>query len=772
MPDDLPPVREEFALRLSTTKGGEFVVRWEGKKVSSEAPFAESIVKIWKEVLPTSKEPKKVRQLYRLAQLAVGIEQAQRSGQPLTEEAIRTLESTKKTTVTAALALISDENGKVDFDKIGEEIAEKGKAVGKKSLSAKEREISHLVHISALLREAVHIGCFSGDTKQLGQALASAQAALTQAQILFSSLKPEDRSPNVAKDLFERMLQLKSEVEKAQQSSSGETKQQLARARSSLTASALLMISDRQGRINLNQLGEEINAGQAAKDTLATIRHLSQVAMLLSDGVQQGLMVGEDQEGGAAATAQLAIAQASQLLSSLQASQVPPSVREELCGAKTRVSLAWVLRPAEQLPTPTALVEATEQLKKEFPEHAEVIAATARQINVPLAVYAPWGKALYSSIAARMATKGSLSDKEWKEMVDTEISAFVKQCPCAVDEGRLKSIVLDEFIARTFQAVEEACQKDPPAPEWFRTIAEAEHVWNAYATNPAKQEAIIERYGPAFSSLVTRLMEGVVVETAFRRPSAAIVEKRQEVDLPGEPGLQRWSTTCASVAIRDTFGRLSAILVEGEKKEPGKRGESGVDRMQKAYDLSQHMVQGLKPRLKERRPQLSDEKIQALVDELMLRCCGDVSVININGMLAVMTGGASIQEEDLSSMRPGFVQLRFSVDDRGNLVAQKIFLLKRRDPMTGQADYIQCTSTMVMDPDASVDAWTERLETERYGAVLAKEVNEEVQKSDRTINEVFEDRKKALEKQVRDPTDRKRIITDMENVLFPKEPKK
>ena len=236
------------------------------------------------------------------------------------------------------------------------------------------------------------------------------------------------------------------------------------------------------------------------------------------------------------------------------------------------------------------------------------------------------------------------------------------KCQPAVDREKLKKIVLYECIEKSFGALEEACKKIPPADDWYLKMVEAEHAYNALHLDQARQEAIVKKYGTTFQRMSDALFSGTTLKTTLRRPSDAIIKKSPE-KIPA--GLENWCASCASVAIRDTFGRLASIMVGGKTVETANPEDTSYEgRLRKAYNLSRAIVGQFSAALAEKGIEKSDVEIQTLVNELMLRCCGEVSFLNIATTIRIMTGGMSIQEVDLTTFRPGFTQFRFSVDEK------------------------------------------------------------------------------------------------------------
>ena len=162
-----------------------------------------------------------------------------------------------------------------------------------------------------------------------------------------------------------------------------------------------------------------------------------------------------------------------------------------------------------------------------------------------------------------------------------------------------------------------------------------------------------------------------------------------------------------------------------------------------------------------------EAEIEKAVNELMLRCSGDVSLLNIAVAMGMMTGGVSIQEVDLSAFRPEFTQFRFLVDDDGRLSVEKVYIVQRKSPETGQTEYAQFTSKIQLEIGKDLQQpWTESVQTEPYGVALAKEVEEESKKTN--FKTAFEKKKEELHACIKDPEDRKRVIGDMEKYFIEK----
>jgi hypothetical protein len=579
---------------------------------------------------------------------------------------------------------------------------------------------------------------------------------------------------------FYRLLQLVSGLEEAQLSKNltEEDSRTLESAKKTTIVTTLQMFSDKQGKVDFTKIQENIESRVTAINSknatvkVAEARRLSQLASLLYDAIHSGAFFGDrEQEEQAFVTAQLAIAQAGMILSSVNESQIPKSIPQELCRVKTKVHIELIFRDVgckAQIPTAKKMVqtvaEVVTSLKKENPSFSDVIDTTVEHYKVSQEAYLLLGKKAHASISGKIERSEILTEEEWKTLVEKEIKACVEMCPCTIDEKRLKKIVLEEFIKTNFGAVKKACASVPPNDDWFLAMVEAHHVHAAFLLDPKKQTDIERAYGDIYRKMSDALFKGGAFTTTIPRQNQIV-----EAHLEKPPAdLESWAGASASKAIRDTFGRMASIMVGGmlvpchlveDQSDPG--------RTRNAYEFSKAIVEEVKRKFREKTgSEHDDAEIQPLVNEIMMRCCGDASLNFIFSPMSLMIRDVAIQEVDLSTLRPGFTQLRFSVDESGSLVAEKVYVVQRKSLETGQTEYAEFTSKIVLKPEEkNAQKWTETIHTQPYGVALAKEVEDEAVKTGVDINIVFEGRKKALEGQVQDPVDRMAVIADMQKYL-------
>ncbi len=588
---------------------------------------------------------------------------------------------------------------------------------------------------------------------------ASVAKVCRQASSLGSDVKKQEH--------FHRMAQLSVSLGKAQSTKPDATKKEievLERARSTALVAALRMVSDEDGQVDLSKLEAEVNelvsarGSQKPKEKEKRVRQLLNIASLLQEAVASGrLAQSAEAQPRALMLAKLALANAISLLPK----EIPADVKEEVGRLLAQVALEDARQVTgtqkdlsiEQVLGRIALAMA--RLKRDYP-----------QFEVLQKMYSKVGKALCTSIANKREQKGALLDKEWETMVDKEIQAFAERCGFAVDKKKLKSSVLEQFATRNFEAVRTACTK-PPSPDWYLKMIEAQHVYSAFVNGSEadreRAEEIRKQYQDIYQDMSDRFFTGTTFSVTVQRQQK-IVDSHDE-NPPS--GLEKWSRSCASMPIRNTFGRVNSILI-GEKEESPSAEHSSGGMLTRAHAFSQAMVSSFAKALEEKG--IPKERIPALVNELMMRCCGDASFNYIFSPMSQMLEGVSIQEVDLSTFRPNFVQFRFSVDNQGNLVAQKVYVVQRKICTEAEAktEYVQCTSTIVMDPNASFDEWTESLETEPYGVALAKEVEERAKATGTTVQEVFNVRKQDLEGQIKNSEERKLVLQDMQAYLSEK----
>jgi hypothetical protein len=363
----------------------------------------------------------------------------------------------------------------------------------------------------------------------------------------------------------------------------------------------------------------------------------------------------------------------------------------------------------------------------------------------------------------------SLSDDEWEEVVDAAIEKLVyestqRESTQSINKEKLKKEVVFQLACKNFRELETALATKPPPADWYLKMREAEHAFNA--CDETMRQDLIKKYSSSFKKFNDAFFRETTLTIFHRRPSKAILTSRL-LGLPDQTDLNQWASQCASQAIRDTFGKLSAIKIS-EDEIQGEGDESDHGRLLRAYNFSQAFVRKYKAELLALGIPKEDAEIQREVDELMLGCCGEVSFLNVATFLSVMEGRIAIQEVDLSSLRPGFIQLRFSVDKEGRLVAEKVFLEQRKNPETDLTEYVQVTSNLRLSPGDEPIKWVENLKTEPYGVALGKEVEETAKNPPRPLEEVFEERKKALEGQVQSQEDREKIVREMEGYLISK----
>lgn len=401
--------------------------------------------------------------------------------------------------------------------------------------------------------------------------------------------------------------------------------------------------------------------------------------------------------------------------------------------------------------------EAIGVVKKENPSLDHVINQSLGQYAYPLL-----GKKLRETIAETARQSGDLTEAQWMKLIDDEIDTFASLCQFSLDKAKAKKAILEEFVSANFRAVEEAWKTMPPPSDWYLRILDAHRVYAALLDNPERLSALEARYRRLYKNIGEALVTGIAVETSIRRQKA-IVNRHSET---APPDLQQWSESCASVAIRDTFGRIGSVIVEGETVSAQQVDQSDTGRLRTAFDFSRQIAQRCSLAIRQKSGvEKSDEEIQALVNELMMRCCGEASFMFVFSPLSMMIGDTAIQEVDLSTLRPGFSQFRFSVDEHGNLVAEKVYVVQRKSLETGLIEYAQFTSKIEVRPDESPNAWTERVQTEAYGTALAKEVLEEARTSGKDVRSVFESRKASLKGQITNADDREKVIKDMERHL-------
>lgn len=298
------PSEEKKPFRIEKSKEGFSITR-AGRSFHKKAAFGDAISKIWSDVSSKPSEGAKQRHFQRMVQLSAGLEQALASESSLSEEESRNFESARKTTIATALRMISDEDGRVNFEALDEHLAADARDVKKKDAKAKIAQAQKLSQTAALLCEAVRTEALS-EKADVHKALVSAKVALTQALSILSSVDPDVIPERVAAELFERIGRLTTEIEKAQHTEPPLTAQELTVleiARSSLVASALRMISNEEGHLHFAKVQEDIvsiaQSGrnkEAQKRTL-DVRRLTHMASLLCEVLSLNSSVGLTMEG-------------------------------------------------------------------------------------------------------------------------------------------------------------------------------------------------------------------------------------------------------------------------------------------------------------------------------------------------------------------------------------------------------------------------------------------------------------------------------------------
>jgi hypothetical protein len=864
----------EGSLQIRASKEG-FTVEWSGKKVVKGKSFSEEIAKIWGKALASTSGEKKAAHVYRLSRLASSLEQAEASLEGLSEEAKRSLETAKKSTITSALILMRDQNDVIDFTKLNTDIA--SSSVRAKKMGAKEkcREIQNLMYTASLLQNAFASDVLSTPAEKDG-VLMTATAAYVQAQLLMSSLEPGQVPASLRSALFSGMTNFLASLDNASEAEGGTTSIQM--AKSALMVSSLQIFTNSRGEIDWQKIEQEINAIDSkmskteGQRKIGEVRRLAQLSSLLFDAVHIGSLTGK-QAANAIVYAKVALRTAQEAASKSGLVENKDLVRA-VVKEKIEETVQRAVLENGTVITPSAfresLSEEIKKLKSVYPQSQKLIDAIAIHYEVPAMFYDQWRADLQKQVeglspqeqlgkidevdkdlssnfpcrvdkekvirsfhraalfaqkvadistsqqtgaeiptvlrnikdavsAASSSAQGALPQRQMKKLAEQILDTYVRLLAHSVGEDisqdffeairllkdapNLKQEVLallDQRVKETFGDIEQKCATRPPDPAWPQMFVHAQQLCSIVDMLAQERGVLLrEKYKPSYQAFSDSLMYGMefqsrihrdpdVLEQRVGKISAQNIQAKKLSEALGIPfeevtkKLTAWAGTPASRPIRQTFGRIGSIVVGGKeiKRPPGLEGHQEAT----TYFFFGKIVENLKQELHEKGIEKTDEEIEEMVGELMMRCCGDASIgPAIGGITPIAEDYGMATDSYEVGLDSSF--FRFSVDDGGSFIAEKGGVMKKKSLMTGDTEYTQITTRITLHPQADLETWIEDSKTEPYGAFLGREVVEEADKTGEPVGTVLARRKETLAKQITSETLRQSVIADMEKYL-------
>ena len=571
---------------------------------------------------------------------------------------------------------------------------------------------------------------------------------------------------------FQRLVRLHSGLEEAVLPEDRPLSEEEARtfdtAKKTTIVKGLQLLSLENGEFDYGTLEQMINdavqraEGGTAEDRKREVRFLSQIASFLCSSVRVGAFAEKSagKENRAFAAAKIALAHACHISSSQGGVQSPNELPPELCYAMTQAALQEIVfnLPSGELTAEgfsDAVSAKIDIMTKAYPSSADTIRNAMKRHPIPDEVCKRIGASLRETVAKAEADRNATGIRDgtsWDTRFEERLDATVASSPWGLDKAKLKKFVFDSVRADFLAAWEAVEQKHVPE-NWCALMNKAEPALQFLVDSPTEYDRMIQEFSGRFQAFSDRLFQGGDFTVTHQRPPREFLDAHDESQ---DPSIAKWAASCASTSIRQTFGRLGSIVVGGQTVKNFDVGS--VDQLGAAYQFSQAIYRECENKMRGAKK----EDIQKIVNELMMRCTGEIMMINSFGFLSALSG-SSIQEAAVA--RPEFSQFRFSVDEKGRAAVEKVYLVQQKSPETGATVYIQCVSKIVVDPE-NLDHWTETVVTETYGAALAKEVKEEISRTGKKFQEVFDAKVRDLEKQVPDSADRNKVIQQMLS-LFP-----